>query len=138
MSEKQAKSKFTDPMTNLFVKDVSLCEKFYIENFGFIETFRDKQSGIPDHVELKLDNFLLAISSIDAARTIHNFNVETGLFKGELVFWTENVDQAYKNLLEGGATTIEEPHDFRGTLRPARIADPDGTFITIVSKLNSK
>ena len=131
-------SKFYDPMTQLFVKDVDVSQKFYKENFGFIETFRDKKEGVPDHVELKLGNFLLAVSSISAAENIHGIKVGTGLPKGELVIWTDDVDKVYNKLLSKGVTGIQAPHDFRGTLRPSRVADPDGNYINIVMNKKSK
>ena len=127
-------SKFYDPMTVLFVKDVEVSEKFYKENFGFIETFRDKKSGIPDHVELKLGNFRIALSSISAAQNVHGLKVGTGLPKGEILFWTDNSDEVYNKLISKGITGIQAPHDFRGTLRPSRVSDPDGNYIVIASK----
>lgn len=133
MSSDQHHLKFHSPQVNLFVKDVMLSVKFYIENFGFEETFRNEKTGIPDHVELKLDSFDLAISSITSAKQVHNIEVGTGLPKGELVIWTENADQSYKRLIEHGASSVQEPHNFRN-LRNARIHDLDQNLITIVSK----
>lgn len=134
MNNEDNKSKFFDPMTHLFVKDVIVSKQFYAENFGFVETFRDKKEGIPDHVELKLGNFQLAVSSISAAQNIHDIKVGTGLPTGALVFWTENCDEVYNQLIAKGVSSIKTPHDFRGTLRPAWIADPDGNYIQIVSR----
>ena len=131
-------SKFYDPMTQLFVKDVNVSQKFYKENFGFIETFRDKKEGVPDHVELKLGNFLLAVSSISAAENVHGIMVGTGLPKGELVILTDDVDKVYNKLLSKGVTGIQAPHVFRGTLRPSRIFDPDGNYINIVMNKRNK
>ena len=136
MNSEQTNLKFFEPMTHLFVKDVNVSISFYIDNFGFIETFRDKKSGPPDHVELKLNQFQLAISSISAARNIHGLDVGGNLPKGEIVFWTENVDEVYKSLIERGVKGVKEPHDFRTKMRPAWIADPDNNLIQIVSKKN--
>ena len=134
MKDEQINLKFFDPMTHLFVKDVNVSIRFYIDNFGFIETFRDKKSGSPDHVELKLDQFQLAISSISAARNIHGLDVGGNLPKGELLFWTDNVDEVYKTLIRRGVKGIKEPHDFRTKLRPAWITDPDNNLIQIVTE----
>lgn len=105
-----------------------------MENFGFKETFRNVKTGVPDHVELKLDSFGLAISSITAAKEVHNIEVGTGLPKGEMVFWTQSVDEVYQGLLDHGASVVQEPHNFRD-LRNARVNDPDQNLIVIVSKV---
>lgn len=126
---------FFDPQTHLFVKDVELSERFYIENFGFKETFRslDKDTNKPDHVEIYLGQFGLGLSSISAAESVHGIKVGTGLPRGELLFWTENVDDVYQRLLANGAKGFKEPENFR-KLRPARVTDPDGIMINIVSR----
>lgn len=114
-----------------------LSVKFYMENFGFKETFRNVKTGIPDHVELKLNLFSIAISSITAAKEVHNLEVGTGLPKGEMVIWTENVDEEYRNLLKNNVKGVQEPHTFRGNLRNARVNDPDDNLILLVSKLTN-
>ncbi len=116
MTIEESKPRFFDPMTEVFVKDVEVSIEFYMNNFGFIETFRDNKIGKPDHVELELGNFKIAISSINAARNIHNLNVGSDIPKGALVFWTKNTDQIYEDLIKNGAQEIKKPHDFRGKI----------------------
>lgn len=41
--------KFTDPAINYYVEDVEIAAHFYIENFGFVETFRTPKQGKPIH-----------------------------------------------------------------------------------------
>ncbi|MFW9928931.1 MAG: VOC family protein [Candidatus Thorarchaeota archaeon] len=126
---------FYNPQVNLYVKDVAESVQFYINNFGFIETFRTPKSGNPVHVELKLDQFILGLALISAAEDMHGLKVGTGLPKCEIVVWTQDVDIAYKALLEKGVPSISEPHTFLNTLRSAWIADPDGNLVQIVSKI---
>ncbi len=63
MNYEDNKSKFFDPFTHLVVEGVAISVKFYMENFSFSETYRDKKYN-PDHVDLALNSFQIAISSI--------------------------------------------------------------------------
>jgi hypothetical protein len=67
---------FTDPMINLYSRDLSRAAAFYAE-LGFLETFRTPVSGEPVHIELTLDGFTLGIATLEAAKEHH------GLHRGE-------------------------------------------------------
>lgn len=124
---------FQDPLVNLYVKDAELSAAFYRDLFGFKETFRTPKEGTPDHIELRLGNFTLGFASFDAARRMHGLDVESGPAKGELVLWTEDVDEAFAKLTAKGVKVISAPHNFIGTLRGAWLADPDGNNVQIVA-----
>lgn len=122
---------FQDPFVNLYVKDVELSAAFYRDFFGFKETFRTPKEGVPDHIELRLGNFTLGFASFEAARQVHGLNVESGPARGEIVFWTENIDEAFAKLTAKGVKVISPPHNYIGTLRGAWLADPDGNNVHI-------
>ena len=134
---KEIKEKFTfhNPSINLYVKDVEASIKFYITNFGFTETFRTPKSVEPDHVELKLENFTLGVASISSAKSMHGLNVGTGLPKGEVVLWTNDVDGAYNQLIEKGVKGLSKPHTFIDVIRSAWVADIDGNPIQMVCRI---
>ena len=127
--------KFHNPSINLYAKDVEESIKFYINNFGFIETFRTPKSGVPDHVELKLDQFTLGVASISSAKLIHGLTVGPRLPRGEIVLWTEDVDGVYDYLVEKGIKSLSKPHTFLGGIRSAWVSDVDGNPVQIVCRL---
>ncbi|WP_165823260.1 VOC family protein [Micromonospora globispora] len=50
--------------------------------------------------------------------------------------WTDDVDQAYKDLLAAGVPSIQPPHDTGNSNRNALLRDPDGNLVEIVSKIS--
>lgn len=127
--------KYYDVQINLYVTNVEISVRFYSENFGFVETFRTPKEGTPVHVELKLGNFVLGLAHIGAAKSMHGLDVGGGKPSGEVLVWTDNVDNAYTVLINKGVKSISKPHTFLDTLRAAWVADPDGYPIEIVTKL---
>lgn len=111
-------------------------EQFYIDNFGFTESFRTPKTGDPIHVELTLGQFILGVASISSAESMHNLKVGTGLPRCEVVLWTDDTDLAYSSLIEKGIISLSKPHTFLDTVRSAWVSDPDGNPIQLVSKVN--
>ena len=127
--------KFTDPQVNYYVDDVEVAVRFYVENFGFIETFRTPKEGKPDHVEVKLGGLILGLASKEAGKSQHGLPLGSGGFpKAEIVLFTGDVDAVYAMLIEKGVPSISAPHDFLGMLRAAWVMDPDGNPVEIVSR----
>ncbi len=122
---------FQDPSINFFARDVVRVVNFYSELLGFTETFRTPKEGIPVHVEMRLGQFLLAVTSIEAALADHGLVLNPGPPSAELVVWAEDTDAAYLSLTENGAASLVAPHDFRETHRVAWVADPEGNPIHI-------
>ena len=122
--------RFTAPQINLYSKDLARAVAFY-EGLGFAETFRTPGTGAPDHIELKLDGFTIGIATLAAARDHHGLQPGTG-HSIELVFRTDDVDDAITALTAKGTPLLSPPHDFlEGKLRAAWIADPDGNPVQI-------
>lgn len=126
---------FREPMVNFYVRDVEASVRFYTELFGFKETFRTPQTGTPDHVEVRLGDFLLGLASIDAAQQMHGLPAAAGgPPRAEVCVWTDDVDSVYANLVARGVPSISPPHNFIGFLRAAWVADPDGNPVQIVAR----
>jgi len=125
---------FRDPQVNLYVEDVDAATRFYRDLLGFRETFRTPEEGTPIHVELRLGQLTLGLAAIEAARNMHGLDVGGGPPRGEVVVWTDDVDEAYAALTAQGARSLSAPHDFLAALRAAWIADPDGNPVQIVQK----
>ncbi len=126
---------FRNPQVNFYVDEVEATLQFYVDAFGFEETFRTPAEGKIDHAELRLDGFILGLATNAAARDHHGLTTGGGNPSAEVCIWTEDVDQTYAKLLEHGAESLSAPHDFlNGRLRAAWVADPAGNPVQIVTK----
>src|SRR6266567_6130915 len=123
-----------DPQINIYVADVEASLRFYGELFGFTETFRTPAEGLPMHVEMRLGGLILGVASIESARRIHGLDPGHGPPRGEVVVWTDDVDQAFASVTAQGARPISPPHNFLADLRAAWIADPDGNPVQMVMR----
>lgn len=128
------KPNFHSPQVNFYVNDVQLTAGFYAL-LGFKETFRTPETGAPVHIELTLENFILGIASIAAAREMHSIPADNGAPRAEIAIWTDNADEAYELLLQNGAEPLTPPHSFLANLRAAWVYDPDGNPVQVVAKL---
>ncbi|HLW02227.1 MAG TPA: VOC family protein [Ktedonobacterales bacterium] len=129
MAARDTRLSFRTPEVNFFVRDVAKTMRFYTDLLGFTETFRTPKEGVPVHVEVRLDQLTLGITSIEAAFADHGLALNPGPPSAELVVWTEDTDAAYSALLEQGAVSLSAPHDFLGSHRVAWVADPEGNPI---------
>jgi lactoylglutathione lyase len=121
-------------MINLYTRDIEAALHFYRDVIGFVETFRTPREGTPSHVELKLDEFMIGLGTIEAARSVHGVEAEPGSPSGVLVLWTDDADEAYAKLTEAGVVTVQPPHDTGSSNRNALLRDPDGNLVEIVAK----
>jgi catechol 2,3-dioxygenase-like lactoylglutathione lyase family enzyme len=138
MASSEKHLSFRDPAVNFFARDVVKEVHFYTDLLGFTETFRTPKDGVPVHVEMRLGQFLLAVTSIDAALADHGLVLNPGPQSAELIVWTDDTDKAYRALVEKGAVSLSAPHDFRETHRVAWVADPEGNPIHIAGPLHRK
>ena len=127
--------RFTHAAINYYVEDVEMAVRFYVEHFGFVETFRTPQQGMPLHVEITLGSFVLGIESKKAGQTMHGLPLGPGGSpRAELVVRTGNVDETYARLMEKGVASIRAPHDLLPSIRVAWVMDPDGNPVRIVTR----
>ena len=116
-------------MTNLYTDDLERAVAFYRDLLGGTQTF-----SALEHIELRLGDVILAISSKDAV-------VREGLpapVAGnpmELVIWCDSTDDTVATLRAAGAPVLVEPYSGHVSgLRRAYVADPDGNWLAVVSK----
>ncbi len=112
MAEESKSLAFHGGQSNYYVKDVERLAAFYCDNFGFKETYRTPIEGAPEHIELRLGDYLIGLSSVEAGRRLHQLPLDPGKPRGEIVLWTNEVDQAHAMLMEKGASCIRAPHNF--------------------------
>jgi len=125
---------FASPLVNLYTRDLEAGLRFYRDLLGFAETFRTPAQGPPEHVELRLDGFTLALGTVEAARRVHGVKAAPGSPAMVLVVWTDDVDAAYDGLLAAGAPDVLAPHDAGNDNRTALVRDPDGNLVELVCK----
>src|SRR5258708_3181951 len=103
---------FRNPQIDRYVADVEASLRFYRDLFGFTETFGTPGEGEPVHVEMRLDGLILGVASIESARGIHGLDLGDGPPRGEVVVWTDDVDQAFASITAQGARPLSQPHNF--------------------------
>ena len=89
---------------------------------------------MPDHVELMLDEFLIGLGTVEAARRVHGVEATPGSPAMVLVLWTDDVDAAYQRLTAAGVPSVQPPHDTGNSNRNALLRDPDGNLVELVAK----
>ncbi len=122
-------------MVNLYTTDINAALHFYRDVLGFVETFRTPLDGVPRHVELELDRFMLGLGTVEAAKEVHGVEPSPGSAAMVIVLWTPDVDAAFNALVAAGAPSVQEPHA-NGSNRTALVRDPDGNLVEIVMKSN--
>jgi lactoylglutathione lyase len=127
---------FDTALVNLYTHDIEAGIRFYRDLLGFVETFRTPAEGLPEHIELRLGGFTVGLGTVEAARRVHGVEPEPGRAAMVLVIWTDNVDQAYKQLVAAGVPALQPPHDTGNDNRTALLRDPDGNLVEIVSKVS--
>jgi len=128
---------FTTGFVNLYTSDIEAALHFYRDLLGFAETFRTPREGTPEHVELRLNGFMVGLGTVEAARRVHGVEAAPGSPAMVLVVWTEDVDTAYERLAAAGVDAIQPPHDTGNDNRNALMRDPDGNLVEIVAKRKS-
>jgi lactoylglutathione lyase len=125
---------FSTPLVNLYTNDIEAGLRFYRDLLGFEETFRAPREGTPEHVELRLDGFLIGLGTVEAARRVHGVEATPGRPAMVLVVWTDDADAAYQRLMAAGVPSVQPPHDTGNSNRNALLRDPDGNLVEIVAK----
>jgi lactoylglutathione lyase len=125
---------FETALVNLYTHDIEAGLHFYRDLLGFSETFRTPEDGVPEHVELQLNGFVIGLGTAEAARRVHGVEATPGSPAMVLVVWTDDVDKAYRELVANGVPNIQPPHDTGNNNRNALLRDPDGNLVEIVAK----
>jgi lactoylglutathione lyase len=126
---------FDTALVNLYTHDIEAGIHFYRDLLGFVETFRTPGEGVPEHIELRLGGFTVGLGTVEAARRVHGVQPEPGRPSMVLVIWTDDVDQAYEQLVAASVPVLQPPHDAGNNNRNALLRDPDGNLVEIVSRV---
>lgn len=120
-------------MPNLFTDDVERAVSFYRDVLGGVQTFQSPSEGPARHVELRLGDAVIAVSSRAAVRDEGLPDPDTG-HPMELVLWCASADDAVGAVRAAGQHVLIEPYSGHVSgLRRAYVADPDGNWIALVS-----
>lgn len=125
---------FVAGLVNLYTRDIEAGMRFYRDLLGFAETFRTPGEGTPEHVELRLGEFTVGLGTVEAARRVHGVEPAPGAPAMVLVVWTEDVDEAFNELVAAGVPVLQPPHGTGNNNRSALLRDPDGNLVEIVAK----
>ena len=117
-------------LTTIFSADIAKAVDFYGRVLGFQETYRYPRDGAPEHVEFRVGNSTIAVSSAAGLRS-HEMPSATPGHPFEVGLETDDVDATVRELRAHGVTIIREPSMSPAGIRYAYIADPDGTWISL-------
>ena len=126
---------FVSGLVNLYTRDIEAGLHFYRDLLGFAETFRTPADGIPEHVEIELNGFTIGLGTVEAARRVHGVDAVPGSPAMVLVVWTDDVDNAFAELVAAGVPVLRPPHNTGSSNRNALLRDPDGNLVEIVAKI---
>jgi lactoylglutathione lyase len=121
-------------MPNLYTADVERAVAFYCDLLGGTQTFRSPAEGPAEHVELRLGDVTIALSSRDAVQG-EGLPAPTAGHPMELVVWCDSTDDTVAALHAAGTPVLVEPYSGHVSgHRRAYVADPDGNWLAVVSK----
>ena len=126
----------TGALVNLYTRDIEAGLHFYRDLLGSTETFRTPTEGIPEHVELRSNGFTVGLGTVEAAKRVHGVEAAPGSPAMVLVVWTEDLDNAYRQLVAAGTPVVQPPHNTGNNNRNALLRDPDGNLLEIVAKVS--
>jgi lactoylglutathione lyase len=124
---------FTSMMPNLYSADVRRATAFYRDQLGGTQTFQYPADGPAEHVELRLGDVTIALSSRDSAGG-NGLPAPAPGQPLELVVWCDSADDAVAALRAAGTPVLVEPYDHVAGHRRAYVTDPDGNWIALVSQ----
>ncbi len=127
---------FVSCLVNLYTRDIEAGLRFYRDLLGFAETFRTPAEGVPEHVELELNGFMVGLGTVEAAKRVHGIDAAPGSPAMALAVWTDDVDDACAELAAAGVPVIRPPHNTGNNNRNALLRDPDGNLVEIVAKVS--
>ena len=121
----------TQFMLNVYSRDIEASVRFYRNQLGFVQTFQYPAEGAPEHVELRLGDSVLAVST-HAAAVRAGVEPTTGR-PFELVVSSDDIDAELARLRATGVPVLVEPYDHVAGHRRAYVADPDGFYVVLIS-----
>lgn len=123
---------FTETMPNIYIANIDNAVAFYRDLLGFEQTYRFPVDGPARHVEMRLGESRLALTT-NTAIDSEGLRAHAPGNPLELVIWCHDVDGAVEQLRRANTTVLHEPYDHAAGHRRAYVTDPDGTWIALVS-----
>ncbi|MEU4401009.1 VOC family protein [Micromonospora orduensis] len=120
---------FTEAFPIVTTPDLARLIAFYRDVVGFELTYRFPDDGDPEFVALRLGNSELGLAADPGA------DEPVRSHRWELCVYADDCDAAVGALRAGGATVTEEPVDQPWGERSARVTDPDGNRMLVLSRL---
>jgi lactoylglutathione lyase len=118
---------FSEAFPILTVRDMQQALAFYRELLGFEVTYRFPPDGEPAYVGLRLGESQLGIG-------VGEVPPASGTPPFAICTYSDDCDAAVERLRAGGVHVLEEPVDQPWGERMARVADPDGIPVVILSR----
>lgn len=113
---------FTEAFPVITVPDLPTAVAFYRDALGFTEHYRFPAEGVPVFVTLRLGTSELGIGA-DATAGY------------ELCVYADDCDEAVATLREAGGKIVAEPADQPWGERLARVVDPAGHRLMVLTRL---
>jgi lactoylglutathione lyase len=121
---------FTEAFPIFSTPDLPRALRFYRDLLGAAETYRFPADGPPTYVGLRLGTSDLGVAHDPDAPAPPRRPVE-------LCVYADDCDAAVNLLRHHGVRILEEPTDQQWGERMARVEDPDGNRVVILSRLRS-
>jgi lactoylglutathione lyase len=114
----------------LYAKDVARVAGFYVR-LGFEEHVRlPGQNGEPGFIGLRRHAAELAVATEESPRALAGVEPGPGP-RHELFVYVDDVDAAFTELGDAGATALREPADMPWGERVAFVQDPEGNVVAL-------
>src|ERR1700691_1068299 len=120
-------------MPTLYTADMERAVTFYRDLLGGTQTFRHPAEGPAEHVELRLGDITIAVSSRGAVEA-GGMPAATARDPMELVLGCDSADDTVAALRAAGTPVLQEPYSHFSGHRRAYVADPDGNWIVLASR----
>jgi len=127
---------FTNLLPILYIDDMERALALYRDVFGMEQTYRFPREGTPEHVELKLGDTVLGLTTT-AGLVSHHLPPATKGNPSELSIGCDDTDAAVAQLRAVGCTVLLEPFDSSAGNRVAYVLDADGHRIQLYSSIRS-
>ena len=116
---------FREAFPILYVDDVAAAVELYHSTFGFEETYRHEEDGVPDFAFLTLEPLGIGIGK----RPVDDEGRDFALW-----LYADDVDDAAERLRAAGATEVLAPTDQPWGERMCTFVDPNGHLIHVGAK----
>jgi lactoylglutathione lyase len=130
---------FRDAFPILYTDDVERLARFYVEAFGFEQSFRwPVEGGAAEYLYLSLEPLGIGIGKPPGENDAWSRPTQPAGPGGvELCLYTDDVDRAAERLRALGARELAAPEDQPWGERMAYFLDPDGRPLHLAQPLTS-